>query len=529
MAGVVSLILLLLTVFPSTTYGDEDYFDRITLYSNGRITRFSEMPIKVFIDENSLPVDERNGYVGDLLYALQRWQDSSGGLVRFRRVSRREETDLSVEWIGRSLSSRADNALGEAILMEMEDESGLRWAVEVQLSTVMPDNVTKLSHDRMKMVALHEIGHALGLWGHSPLKGDVMYPSSENLTPSARDINTLRRLYSTPPGTPQHRKALKILGDMISKAPKNARLHYLIGSVYLDMGDYDRAIDHLLACLELDIRYMAAGQKLVRAYLRKGEEGEAIKRYELILEQNPTPEIHNQTGILLFQSGDYDKAIDHFRKALQLKPGFTPARKNLLNVYKAKAEALMKQGGYDEAIEALKSAIKLNPVEAESHLMLGVVLSRSGRFADAADEFETVLKLNPGYKEAKLNLAATYNSLGIEATRRGEWDEAIRLYEKALRLNPERKEIRSNLVAAHWNKSESLISQGRYRPALEYLRRCLELNPSLKEAYLQIGVIHAKLREYPKAITALQKAIEMDPNYAEAKYNLLAVYHAYAQ
>lgn len=46
----------------------------------------------------------------------------------------------------------------------------------------------------------HELGHALGIWGHSPLQTDALYFSQvRNPAPiSARDINTLKRIYQQP-------------------------------------------------------------------------------------------------------------------------------------------------------------------------------------------------------------------------------------------------------------------------------------------------------------------------------------------
>jgi predicted Zn-dependent protease len=52
----------------------------------------------------------------------------------------------------------------------------------------------------MLATARHELGHALGLWGHSPSPQDVMYFAQVAQGPaiSPRDLNTLRRLYQTP-------------------------------------------------------------------------------------------------------------------------------------------------------------------------------------------------------------------------------------------------------------------------------------------------------------------------------------------
>jgi predicted Zn-dependent protease len=56
--------------------------------------------------------------------------------------------------------------------------------------------------DELYVTVLHEMGHALGLAGHSPAAGDAMHPRAQGARElSARDRETLRLLYAKPIGT----------------------------------------------------------------------------------------------------------------------------------------------------------------------------------------------------------------------------------------------------------------------------------------------------------------------------------------
>jgi predicted Zn-dependent protease len=67
--------------------------------------------------------------------------------------------------------------------------------IEVNLDVLYGhDNEVRLL--LLKNIATHELGHALGMLGHSKQEGDMMFDvTDEHSRLSQRDINTLSRLY----------------------------------------------------------------------------------------------------------------------------------------------------------------------------------------------------------------------------------------------------------------------------------------------------------------------------------------------
>jgi hypothetical protein len=125
--------------------------------------------------------------------AFLRWQRVASIPVQFRFVRDSSKAEVKVRWVRTFPVRRA----GQADVVW--NKRG--WLVEASLT--LATHTTEghpLSPEAVYTVALHEIGHLLGL-GHSDAPGDVMYPTTSVHDLTFRDRHTARLLYTLPPGS----------------------------------------------------------------------------------------------------------------------------------------------------------------------------------------------------------------------------------------------------------------------------------------------------------------------------------------
>ncbi len=224
--------------------------------------------------------------------------------------------------------------------------------------------------------------------------------------------------------------------------PHSAKAHFGLGNALLGQEKIDEAIAHYRKALALDPDFADACYNLAVALVSRGQLDEAIGYYQRLLERQPDrADTHNSLGVALAAQGRFVEAITHYRKALEIQPGYADARYGL-------GIALTGCGQFEEALVHLQPALKLRPNDADLQSALGDILAARGQFPDAVAHYHKALQIQPGGLAAQKNLAWLRATCPVASQRNGE--EAVELAQRAnRRCDGRRPDVLDALAAAY--------------------------------------------------------------------------------
>ena len=207
---------------------------------------------------------------------------------------------------------------------------------------------------------------------------------------------------------------------------------------------------------------------------------------------------YNQ-GVLLEKQNQAEAAIEKYRQALELAPGYPMALLNL-------GALLIQQGEHIEAIGVIQRLIEIDPDSAEAHNGLGAALHSVGRTKEAVAHYRNALQLKPEFAGAHYNLGRAMQSVG-------QLETAVKHYREAVRIKPD-------YVQAHCNWGNVLQRLGRQGEAVGHYQQAVQIDPDSAIAHVNWGNVLVQQQRFEQAIARYKQAVRIKPDFAEAHSNL---------
>jgi len=221
-----------------------NYIPEIFEQSMGRVSIFGKMPIKVYFDSPDTK-NYRHYFVDAAKEGFKEWEKASDGIIKFEYTNNPQLADIKVTWqdhfedykwqpelkindlaaekermkyqkagtlvqMGSIAAMIAGSLVGVPVIggigvignsvaspyLQYKGTNYSQSQPEVKINTL---NAYNLPEDRakaqIKQITMHQVGHALGIYGHSGNPNDIMYSNFTVNSLSERDINTIKEIY----------------------------------------------------------------------------------------------------------------------------------------------------------------------------------------------------------------------------------------------------------------------------------------------------------------------------------------------
>jgi tetratricopeptide (TPR) repeat protein len=217
--------------------------------------------------------------------------------------------------------------------------------------------------------------------------------------------------------------AVSLYQGILKIYPDDASSRARLAEIYRQTSDHDKAMEFSRAALMRDPQSVTAYKVMMRSYLERKQLAMAklVALRALKIDQND-PELHHTIGLVLLQEDKKDAARLSFKRAVEVRADYVPARVQL-------AQMELDAEDYPGAEEHLRRILQADSKNAAAHLNLGIAYKGQGQLDKAMQEYDEAEKLDP-------KMAAIFFNRGALLHRnKGAPERAIELYRKYIALS----------------------------------------------------------------------------------------------
>ena len=198
---------------------------------------------------------------------------------------------------------------------------------------------------------------------------------------------------------------------------------------------------------------------------------------------------HYELGAAYHVLKEYEKAVEHHRKAIELNPQDGDAWRGLGNSYSW-------LGDHEKSIEYYRKSIELNPQDSDAWRALGDAYSWLNDYEKSIEHHRKSIELNPQDSDA-------WEALGYDYSRLNDHDKAAEHHRRATELNPQSGDAWRALGV-------DFLLLGRYQEACDPIRRACEFAAENASTWAWSGYLAMLFGDLREAFSAFHKAGELD-------------------
>ncbi len=417
----------------------ENYIDSVLSYGSLERWNPNSFPLKVYISKSAEVPPE---HIKELRNAFLKWQDTTGEFINFTFVDSAENANIVCSYPQNFYRACGSDESSETAKQYFTyDDEGHIQKSHIEL-TYQDCNGEVYAGDLVYAIALRQIGHALGLRGHSgsSQRKVLYYPNGESgsVRPeiNVADVNTLKLIYSVLPDktneefTEEQRKKLirpeEVWGDKversassekailynIERSPDIPSLHIALANYYSEHGKYDEALEVYAKSIVL----LNEAEMKARVYARVGDTygsqhryPEAIAAYKLSLKNlNKKHNLFNvyfNLGYIYFQQEKYMDSLKSYQTAIQ----FVETKDSFFRLLMDLGSVYVKVGNNEDALKCAQKALSLFETR-DSRYLVAYTNFLNGNYAQAQEMVLPLVEEYGGAMEYALLAHIYYNT-----------------------------------------------------------------------------------------------------------------------
>jgi tetratricopeptide (TPR) repeat protein len=290
-------------------------------------------------------------------------------------------------------------------------------------------------------------------------------------------------------------QAIESFSQLLDLEPKDASAHSNRGLAYAATGQFDKSVADFDSAISLGSENVVVWLNRGRVHVQLGNSDNALKDFSKVVELKPDdPQAYLQLGSEYSKKGDFVKAIGNFDKVIELNPEDS-------DTIRKRGWAQFSKGDSTKAIVDLSRAIALNTKDAVALNYRGQLLAGQEEWDKAIEDFDVAIKLKSDFYEAFCNRGSTYFG-------RGELEKAVKDFDAAIKLSEQD-------ALGHFLRG-TLAARSNVEKAIGYFDAAINRKGDYVAAYVSRGQMRLQKAEWDRAIRDSNKALELEPNNADA-------------